>query len=223
MTRILIVDDHPIFRQGLFMALSEAGDLCVCGEGSSAQEAVDLARELRPDIVLLDLSMPGGGFAALESIRASQPDLRIAVLTASEDSEDVLRALKLGAHGYVLKGVGGRALIDAVRDVARGAGHVSPTLAAEILSAGRLDDGGVVQPVRQEPGSVVEHLLSKLTPRETQVLRLVATGFSNKEVARQADMQEKTVKHHMTRILQKLNVRNRTEAALVLRSAEEAS
>lgn len=222
MTRILIVDDHPIFRQGLFMALSEASDLCVCGEGSSAQEAVDLARELRPDVVLLDLSMPGGGFAALERIRTSEPDLRIAVLTASEDSEDVLKALRLGAHGYVLKGVGGTALIEAVRDVARGVGHVTPTLAAEILSAGRMSDASVDQPMQQEPSSVGKYLLSQLTPRETQVLKLVATGCSNKEVARQADIQEKTVKHHMTHILQKLNVRNRTEAALVLRNCEKA-
>lgn len=220
-TRVLIVDDHPLFRQGLSMALGETEDLVVCGEGTCAQDAVDLSRDLQPDVVLLDLSMPGGGFAALEHIRACQPALRVAVLTASEDCDDVLKAMKLGARGYVLKGVGGNALIDAVRDIARGAGHVAPTLAAAILS-GHNGAEGWFQTKEPDIGDPTNRRLAQLTPREAHVLKMVAAGFSNKEIARQGDMQEKTVKHHVTRILKKLQVRNRTEAAMVWRSAEPA-
>lgn len=220
-TRILVVDDHPLFRQGLSMALSETEDLVVCGEGTCAQDAVDLSRDLKPDVVLLDLSMPGGGFTALEHISASQPAMRVAVLTASEDCDDVLKAMKLGARGYILKGVGGNALIDAVRDIARGAGHVAPTLGAAILSGhngvdGRFDTN------KPDADDTNSGRLAHLTPREAHVLKMVAAGYSNKEIARQGGMQEKTVKHHVTRILQKLRVRNRTEAAMVLRSVQPA-
>ncbi|RJL06594.1 response regulator [Paracoccus siganidrum] len=217
MIRVLIVDDHSIFRRGLAMALAEAGDLQVCGEGGTADEAVDLAQELQPDVVLLDLSMPGGGLNALRRIHDRQPDLAVAVLTASEDGEDVLEALRHGARGYVLKGVGSRSLIEAVRDLARGEGYVAPTLAARILTEMRIEAAAAPTPDAAAPAS----LLAQLTPREEEVLELVAAGYSNKEIARQKDMQEKTVKHHMSRILQKLHVRNRTEAAMVLRQDQK--
>lgn len=212
MSRILIIDDHPIFRRGLAMALEEAGDLTVCGEGASCADALDLTRSLRPDVVLLDLSMPGGGQVALEGILAHDPAMRVVILTASAEREDVLRALQAGAKGYVLKGVGGRTLTDALREVARGEGYVEPVLAARLLTEAR------VEATAPEPQTA--SVLAQLTPREGQVLVMVAAGHSNKEIARQGNMQEKTVKHHMTRILQKLNVRNRTEAALKLRGRQ---
>lgn len=221
MIRVLIVDDHSIFRRGLAMALAEAGDLLVCGEGGTADEAVDLAQELQPDVVLLDLSMPGGGLNALRRIHDRQPDLAVAVLTASEDGEDVLEALRHGARGYVLKGVGSRSLIEAVRDLARGEGYVAPTLAARILTEMRIEASAVPAAGATPDAAAPASLLAQLTPREEEVLELVAAGYSNKEIARQKDMQEKTVKHHMSRILQKLHVRNRTEAAMVLRQDQK--
>ncbi|MFC3061558.1 response regulator [Paenirhodobacter populi] len=214
MIRILIADDHPIFRRGLALTLAEAGDLEVCGEAASAEEAMDLAARLTPDVVLLDLSMPGGGLTALDGIRRAQPELPVAVLTASEDNEDVMRALRAGARGYILKGLGSRALVEAVRDIAHGESYVAPKLAARILSEIRMDaEAPSHDPADSERG----RLLAQLTPREEQVLELVAAGLSNKEIARRHDMQEKTVKHHMTHILQKLHARNRTEAAMILR------
>lgn len=212
MTRILIVDDHPIFRQGLATALASTPDLIVCGEGASAEEAVALTRSLKPDLVLLDLSMPGGGLPAATAIRAEHPDLKLAVLTASEDSDNVLAALRAGAQGYVLKGIGGQSLIDAVRAIASGEGYIAPVLAARMLS----EMSRETAPRRGLPEGAP---LNDLTPRELEVLELVAGGLSNKEIALRGAMQEKTVKHHMTRILGKLRVRNRTEAAMVLRQA----
>lgn len=217
MIRVLIVDDHPIFRRGLALSLEEAGDFAVCGEGATAEEALTLARDLRPDVLLLDLSLPGGGLGALPGLRAI-PGLRVAILTASEEPADVMRALAAGALGYIVKGVGGRALVEAIRTVANGEGYVAPTLAARMLTEMRREDG-LAQAARDDGGR--SRLLEQLTPREAEVLSLVAEGRSNKEIARLGDMQEKTVKHHMTRILQKLNARNRTEAAMVLRGGEE--
>ncbi|MCX8997031.1 response regulator transcription factor [Rhizobiaceae bacterium BDR2-2] len=217
MTRIVIVDDHPIFRKGLSLTLSEAENFVICGEGATAQEAVDLVERHNPDVLLLDLSMPGGGLAALVDILARNPATRVIVLTASEDGEDVRQALQTGAQGYLLKGVGGKVLIDVIRNVANGEGYVSPGLAARVLSQLRVGEGTATG-VDVKATANREALLSQLTPRETEILDLVAAGLSNKEIARQAALQEKTVKHHMTRILHKLNVRNRTEAALLLKA-----
>lgn len=211
MIRVLVVDDHPIFRRGLALSLAEAADIEVCGEGADAGEAVALARALRPDVVLLDLSMPGGGLSALAELRGLCPDMRIGVLTASEDCEDVTASLAGGAQGYLVKGIGAGALVDAVRALARGEGYVAPTLAARLLTEHRHD------PPEAEPR---RHLLDQLSLREAQVLDLVAAGHSNKEIARATELQEKTVKHHMTRILYKLNARNRTEAALIRRGKD---
>lgn len=214
MTRILIVDDHPIFRKGLILTFNETDDLIVCAEGANATEAIDLFIENQPDLVLLDLSMPGGGHAALLQILEHNPNARVAILTASEDNDDVMRAIQAGAAGYIVKGVGGRALLDAIRAIAAGDGYVAPSLAARILSERQSDNAA--PHLASQP---INHLL-QLTPKELQVLRLVGAGHSNKEIAYRCGTQEKTIKHHMTHILKKLNVRNRTEAALLLRSSE---
>lgn len=208
MTRILVVDDHPIFRKGLALALAEAPDLTVCGEGESGEDALRLVQDLQPDLLLLDLSMPVGGLEVLPRLCRANPGLKIAVLTASEDSDDVLAALDAGALGYIVKGIGSRALIEAVRGLAQGEGYVTPALAARLLTERR---------PASAPDDARARLLAQLTPRERQVLALVAAGHSNKEIALREEMQEKTVKHHMTRILQKLHARNRTEAAMILR------
>ena len=208
--RIIVVDDHPLFREGVSLALANSPGLSVVGEGGSAAEAIALVGRLQPDVVLLDLSMPGGGLAALAAIVERWPETRAMVLTASESDDDVLAALRGGARGYVLKGVGASTLVEVVRGIAAGESYVSPALAARILVEMQ---SGAARPA--EAAEAVDPLVT-LTAREEQILRMVADGNSNKEVGRLLDLQEKTIKHHMTRILQKLHVRNRTEAAMLL-------
>ncbi len=205
--RIGIVDDHPLFREGVSRSLSETGDFEICGEGASAGDAYRLAKDAGADILLLDISMPGGGLFAVENIRQAFPTQKLVVLTVSEASDDVSAALNAGADGYVLKGVGSKMLAEILKTIASGENYVSPTLAAKLLvSLKEQNSGGAADP------------MSNLTLREKQILQLVAEGLSNKEVALRLDLQEKTVKHHMTHILAKLKVRNRTEAAMVLRA-----
>jgi len=178
----------------------------VVGTGDSCVQAVQLGLDLCPDVALVDISMPGGGLKALGELVSKQPDTKVIMLTVSESDADVLTALNSGASGYVLKGVSGAQLIEIITSVAAGGSYVSPELAARVLVA--MQEGGS-DPKR----SVVEDL----TRREEQILRLVSKGKSNKEVAIELDLQEKTIKHHMTSILQKLKVRNRVEAAVLAR------
>jgi two-component system nitrate/nitrite response regulator NarL len=194
--RVAIVDDHPLFRGGVVSTIQETPDFEVVGQGASADDALALVARHMPDPVCLDISMPGGGIEAARRIGAGYPAVRIVMLTASEEDEDVLAALKAGARGYVLKGVGASELVGVLRGVARGESYVSLSLAARVLSAmqGLLGSGAAPDP------------LADLTKREEQILRHVARGLSNKEVGRELDLQEKTVKHYMTDILQKLQV-----------------
>lgn len=205
--KVVIVDDHPLFRTGVARTLEESGRFDIVGQGASADDALRLAREARPNIIILDLSMPGGGLNAAKSLTTTMPDLRILILTASESDDDLSSALQAGAHGYVVKGVSSSALIDAVAGVADGEGYVSPALAARLLNEMR----------RLKSSASNDDPLSSLTPREEEILALVGQGMSNKEIGRKLNLQEKSVKHHMTSILEKLHVRNRTEAALLLR------
>lgn len=207
-TTILVVDDHPIFRDGLVKSLEEDGIFSVVGVASSALEAVELAASLKPDIALLDLSMPGGGLSAIAQIASQNMARHVAMLTVSEDGEDVSEALRLGAKAYILKGVSARELRDILCDVTKGKTHVAPSLAAKMLT---------FMTKQQKTTS----LLDDLTKREEDILRLVATGQSNKEVAMALGLQEKTVKHYMTAILEKLHARNRVEAALIAQKAFE--
>lgn len=213
--RIIVVDDHPFFRQGVTVSLHEQPEFRVVGEGSSADDAIRLASELLPDVALLDLSMPGGGINALIGVIEARPGTKVVVLTVSENDEDVLQALRSGAHGYVLKGVRAAGLCEIIHNVVAGERYVSPALAARILAEMR----GGSTPRAEQPAPESFDAIETLTPREEQILALVAGGKSNKEVAREIGLQEKTIKHHMTSILQKLQVRNRTEAALLLRDA----
>ncbi len=207
--RIAIVDDHPLFREGVARSLGEIGGFEPVGEGASAEDAERLVRASAPDILMLDISMPGGGLNALASILAAMPEQKVVMLTVSETNADIAQALKAGARGYVQKGVGSKSLAEILRDVANGQSYVSPTLSARLLS-------DLLQPTGRKPDP-----LSQLTGREAEVLRLVAEGLSNKQVAARLSLQEKTVKHHMSRVLAKLNVRNRVEAALLMRGVKE--
>jgi DNA-binding NarL/FixJ family response regulator len=211
--RIAVIDDHPLFREGVIRSLTETGRFTVVGEGGSSADAMRIAAEARPDILLIDLSMPGGGLSAIPPIRARDPDMRIVVLTVSEAAEDVALALNSGVNGYVLKGVGSRTLTEILAAVANGEIYVTPTLSARLLSHLSSD--------RHSP--IVTEPIHSLTGREREVLELVAKGLSNKEIAIRLDLQEKTIKHHMTAILTKLWASNRTEAAMKLHAAATRS
>jgi DNA-binding NarL/FixJ family response regulator len=206
--RVVVADDHPIFRDGVVRSLEESGRFEVVGAAGSADEAVALAEQHAPDLVVLDISMPGGGIEAARRIAAAAPATRIAMLTVSEAEEDVAGALRAGAIGYVMKGVSARELTDILDGVVRGEAHVSPALAARIL--------GDMQKPPQRHG---RRPIDELTHREEEILRRVAKGRSNREVADDLGIQEKTVKHYMTSILEKLHARNRVEAALIAREA----
>ena len=201
--RVLVADDHPLFREGVARTLAESGCFEVVGTAASGAEAVEQAIRLVPDMVLLDLSMPQGGLWALERIARLEPAPVAVMLTVSEDSDAVFAALEGGARGYVLKGIGGAELVTILERLMAGESHVAPALAARLLTR-----------MNRLPAAPPDPLAS-LTAREEEILRLVSAGLSNKEVARRVDLQERTVKHHMTQILQKLHLRNRTEAAIM--------
>lgn len=207
---VAVVDDHPLYREGVVRILSGEADLDVVGVGANAEEAISLVAGHMPDLALLDISMPGSGIAAAQRIADAYPAVKIVMLTVSEQDEDVHAALKAGARGYVLKGVGGAELIQVLRDVASGSSYVSPSLAARLLK--EVGEGGA-------GGGTPAGRLDDLTDREREILLHVADGMSNKEVARALELQEKTVKHYMTNILKKLQVRNRVEAAILAREA----
>ena len=204
---MIVADDHPIFRDGLVQSLTETGEFDVVGTGATAQEAIALARKHKPDVALLDLSMPGNGITAAKEIVAENLAGHVAMLTVSEDDTDVTNALQVGAIGYVLKGVSADELRRVLKGIAKGEAHVSPGLAAQVLK------------IMQAPKAKEKNPIDALTKREEEILRLVATGQSNREVADALKLQEKTVKHYMTVILSKLHARNRVEAALIAHDA----
>lgn len=202
--RIAIFDDHPLFREGVSRSIAEVGGFHIVCQGATAAEAEAHAAIGQQDIFLLDISMPGGGLEVAAKILARTPSQKIVILTASEADADVARALEIGVSGYVVKGVGAKALAEILRSVAAGERYVSPTLSARLLTD------------LMHQNKAKTDLVSQLSEREAGVLKIVAEGLSNKEVAIRLGLQEKTVKHHMTQVLTKLNVRNRTEAAILL-------
>lgn len=203
--RIAVIDDHPLFREGVAHTIQRSGVLQVVAEGATAEDAVRIAKAELPDIVLLDVSMPGGGIEAACAISTACPAVKIIMLTVSESERDVHQAMKAGVRGYILKGTSGLELVNTLRAVARGEYYVTPRLAARILALSR----------RPQNAPALEESLPDLTKREEQILDRVARGLTNKEVAKALQISEKTVKHYMTNIMQKLQVRNRVEAALV--------
>jgi two-component system, NarL family, nitrate/nitrite response regulator NarL len=203
--RLAIVDDHSIFREGMLSVLSTEPDVEIVGQGASAEDAVRLARELLPDIIFLDISMPGGGLNAAREIMENYPVVKIIILTGSEGEQHVMTALKTGARAYVLKGVAARELVNILHTVQSGEIYVTPTLAANLLS--EMTTGS-----RDKPS---ESTFEKLTEREREILELIAAGTSNKEIGLQLHLTEKTVKHYVTNIFQKLQVSNRVQAAIL--------
>ncbi|WP_250030744.1 response regulator [Paractinoplanes maris] len=202
--RVLIVDDQALFREALGVLLSAYADLEVAGEAGNGDEAVRRAAELAPDVVLMDLRMPVlDGVAATRRLRDEHPAVRVIALTTFDDDADVFAALRAGAVGYLLKDVSSERLVEAVRAAARGESVLQPSVAAKVVAR-----------IAQLPDLPVREPEVPLSERERAVLRLVARGRSNREIAGALFLAEGTVKNHVTTILGKLGVRDRTQAAL---------
>ncbi len=199
--RVVVADDHPLFLDGVLHSLRAAPDIAVVGTATDAVGALRLAREHVPDLALLDVSMPGDGLQAARDIAMACPATKIVMLTVSEDEDDLMAALKAGASGYVLKGVSARELLSVIRAVCNGEVYVAPSLASRMLRE-------MTRPREASP-------LDELTTREREVLELVAQGLGNQEIGLRLGLAEKTIKHYMTNILGKLQVRSRLEAALL--------
>lgn len=206
--RILLVDDQALFREGLRTLLSVYDDLSVIGEANNGQEAVDFVAQDQPDVILMDLRMPVlNGVAATKQICAQYPQCRIIVLTTFDDDEHVFDGLRAGAAGYLLKDVPSEKLVEAIRTTAAGQSFLQPSVAAKVVAEfTRISDTPAADP---QAG-----LVEPLSSRELEILGLIATGASNKEVATKLYITEGTVKNHVTNILGKLGVRDRTQAAI---------
>ncbi len=198
---VLIVDDHPVVRQGLRTFLETQGDLEIVGEAADGEDAIVQIRDSVPDVVLMDLVLPGiDGIEATRQARDVSPTTKVIVLTSFADDEKVFPAIKAGAAGYLLKDVEPTQLADAIRAVQRGEALLHPTVAAKLMQE-------VATAERRAPGG-------DLTDRELEVLRLIARGMSNREIANELTVSEKTVKTHVSNILAKLHLADRTQAAL---------
>ncbi len=201
--RILVADDHPLFREGVVHSLASEPDLAVVGQADCGEEALRMARDLLPDVVLLDIGMPGwGGIVTAEKITTACPATRIMMLTVLEDEDKLLASFKAGARAYVLKGVSAHELARVVRSVAQGEVYVTPSLAAGIL-------------LTLSRGHAPQDPLEELTERESEILNLVVGGLTNREIGDRLHLSEKTIKHYITNILEKLHVRSRVEAAML--------
>jgi two-component system nitrate/nitrite response regulator NarL len=201
--RVAVVDDHPLYRDGVILTLRGAPDIDVVAEGASAMDAMRIGKSHAPDIMLLDVTMPGSGIDAAAAIRQDCASIKLVMLTNSEDATHVSAALRCGARGYVLKGCSGAELLQIVRAIQNSESYITPALATRLLA----------QPNQVPVGA------PDLSLRESQVLQLLSQGLMNKEIAGRLRLTEKTVKHYMTILMQKLQVRNRVEAVLAARNA----
>jgi len=210
--KILLVDDQPLFREGLRTLLSVPADFEVVGEAGNGEEAIRLARLLLPSVVLMDLQMPVlDGVAATRRLSAEQPVCRIIVLTTFDDDEMVFDGLRAGAVGYLLKDAPSEKLAEAIRVAARGETFLQPSVAAKVVAEfARLS---------RKTARIQNSLIEQLSERELEILRLIAQGASNREIAGALFLAEGTIKNHVTNILGKLEVRDRTRAALKAKDA----
>ena len=204
-TTIAIIDEQPIFRIGLAQVLRSNDKYDVLAEGGSRADAIRIASELEPSVLLLDAELEGNGIATLQSLTEKSNKTRTIMLTKAESEHDLNASFQAGARGYARKDVRADQLLDIVDVVNHGKMYMEPTFA------------GVLMANRFNGGNDTHQLVDSLTAREKQVLEHVTKGFTNKEIAREHGLSEKTVKHHMTSILSKLQVRNRVEAAMFVR------
>lgn len=203
--RVLLADDHDLFRQGVRRLLEGSPDIEVVGEGRSGEECVRLVEELVPDIVLLDIAMPGlTGIDAARLIRTASPRTGIVMLTVHADEEFLFEAIKAGAMGYLLKDASPEELMRAIRLIHAGEGLLAPSMAAKVIR----------EFARTREARDLAGVLNPLTQREVQILQHVAEGLANKEIARKLSISERTVKNHLSNIMEKLHVNSRTQAAV---------
>ncbi len=206
--RILLADDSPLFRKGLIGLLGAAKDLQVVGEAKDGVEALEKARELLPDVVLMDINMPRcDGLEATRKIKEEMPYVRIVMLTVSDSEQHLFESVKMGAQGYLLKNLEPEELFLMLRAVSRGEAPISPAMAGKILQE-------FAQHYRPSPVPVSVEAANLLTDREREILQHVVMGHTNKEIAQQLGIAESTVKNHLRNIMEKLHVQNRVQAAI---------
>ena len=205
--KVLVVDDHTLFRRGIAAVLANQENLEVVGEALDGLEAIEKAKEIAPDVILMDLNMPRcSGLEAIQALQTEMPQVNILVLTVSENEADLFAAMKFGARGYVLKNTEPDELIHAILHIAQGGVIVSPLMATKLLTEFKDLTAGVEKESIQEADS-------DLSPREGEVLQLVAQGASNKKIADSLFISENTVKTHLRNIMEKLHLANRSQAA----------
>jgi DNA-binding NarL/FixJ family response regulator len=198
-----VVDDHEVLRRGVQAVLERAGGFEICGEATTADEAIRLASRLQPDVVLMDIRLDGSsGIAATRELRMARPDTRVLIFTGHGDDGSLFAAIAAGACGYVRKQAPAVELVHALREVASGRSLLDTTVTTAVLDR-----------LRQSPGRPLDERLARLSPREFDVVRHVADGMANGEIARRLHLSEKTVKNHLTRVFAKLEVSRRVEAA----------
>ncbi len=208
--RVLLVDDHALFRSGIKSLLQRHAEFEIVGEAGDGMEGVKRAGQLKPDVVLLDLHMPGlSGRDAAAMMAEESPSSNVLMLTVSEDAEDLIETLRAGACGYLLKNIEADALIAAINKAAEGESVISPQMMGKLLKGVRGE-----LPPKTAAQTVVASELNKLSPREREILTFLARGQSNKEIARKLELAESTVKIHVQNILRKLNLTSRVQAAV---------
>lgn len=202
---VLIADDHSLMRQGLRQIIELENDMYVVGQATNGQEAIDLAKQLKPDVILMDINMPVlNGLQAMKEIKDTNLSSKIIVLTIHEDREYLFKTLQMGAEGYVLKDAESSVLLTAIRNVYRGQNYIQPNMTKELVK----------EFTRLTKHEKLKSSENSLTEREIEVLELIAEGMLNKQIAKKLYISEKTVKNHVSNIFRKLNVSDRTQAAI---------
>ena len=199
---IVVVDDHPLFREGVVMTLMESGKFNVIAQAGSKDDAIIVAQNHMPDMMLVDVSMPGGGIETAVELAKRTPANKVVMLTVSEQAQDVQAALKAQARGFILKGVGSDELINILTSINDGESYITPNLATNLLMRNK-------EVEQQDTPEKFD-----LSKREIQILEKLAVGMSNRDIAEEIKLSEKTVKHYMTNIMNKLRVSNRVQAAI---------
>lgn len=211
--RIVVIDDHPLMRKGIAASLHDHSSMLeIVGSGGSAGEAVALTIDNQPDIVLMDVGIPGGGLEATADICTNHPQVKVIILTVSERAANVMKAFEAGASAYILKGIDTDELLRVIVSVSNGNTYVSPELAGRIFAPGNQEAAEL---------SKAEGRLRALNVRELEILELLNRGSSNKDIASQLELGEKTVKYYLTAIFEKLAVKNRLEAVVFFRDTNQ--